>query len=106
MQGQPDGIGRHGFHPVPGIGRNQKKVTGPHRHIPAGIKLQHGLTTGQQHPLRVLLVMPEPFRAGLAVGDDLLQPDAGQVEEGAESLRVPWWRIHEVFDDGRHVAIF
>jgi len=33
MQGQPDGIHRHGFHPVPGIGWNQKKVAGFQSHI-------------------------------------------------------------------------
>ena len=43
---------------------------------------------------------------GLAVGDDLFQSDAGQVEEGAKSLRLPRRRIHEICDDGRHGSIF
>jgi len=38
MKGQPDRISRYGFHPVSGIGRNQKKVAGLQRYIPAGIK--------------------------------------------------------------------
>jgi len=102
MEGQPDGIGRHGFHPVPGIGWDQKKVAGLQR-LPAGIKPQHGLTTDQHHPFRLLLVIPDPFRTGLAVGDDLFQPDARQVEEGTENLRLSRRRSHEVFDDGRHL---
>ena len=103
MQGQPDRIGRHRFHPVPGIGGNQKKVAGLQRRIPAGIKPEHGDPNDQHHPLRILLVIPEPFRAGLAVGDNLFQSDAGQVEEGAESLRLPRRGFHEVFDDQRHL---
>ena len=85
------------------IGRYQKIVAGLQRHIPAGIKLEHGLTTDQHRSLRFLLIIPEPLLAGLAVGNDLFEPDARQVEEGPESLCLPRRGIHEVLYDGRHL---
>ena len=62
MKGQPDRISRYGFHPVPGIGRNQKKVTGFQRRIPSRIKPQHGLATGE-HPEAILV---NPLNVGIA----------------------------------------
>ncbi|MNC45628.1 hypothetical protein D3C75_946050 [compost metagenome] len=68
-------------------GRDQQVIAGLQRDgFGLRFQAQHGTAAEQQHPFVPGLVVPEARRAGLAVGDDALDPAAGPLEQVVEAL--------------------
>jgi hypothetical protein len=77
-------IGRCPCHSVLLVGRDIHEVPGPHFQHPV-LELKSCCPLEHQHPLGLILVVPEAIRGSVPRTDDPLDPDAGALlENGGE----------------------
>lgn len=96
MDGQPDGIRACSRDPMAPSGRDQQPVAGGQSLAFAIVELQFGAALSQHHPLVVGLLIPEARWAGVAVGYDAFDAQAGPAQQGLEVFfRADGWERGE-----------